>query len=808
MRSIRKGPVTIFLLLIAFALSAQKAQKEIKSGELDQVRNMISFLEFMLNTLGSNKTSARDKDVVITESYLKIFRDNRVQIEDDLDTRREVITNKNAPAYLKDVDFFFRDVKFEFTIEDITIGEQSDKNTFYKVSLLRNLRGITLEGEPINNTTPRFVEINYDAKNRDLKIVSIYTNELDETAVLTYWWNELSYEWQSIFKRKLNIVDSVRLGDLKKITTIESLDLSANKFILDIGALTQLYNLKTLNLAETAIADLNPIRNLTELTELDLSGTPVKDLSSLRYCSKLEKLSLDHTRVDDISIVEKMPNLVELNLAGTNATSYEPLATAVNLQRLRLQSSSISNLQPLAALLRLEELDLSATKIVNVNSLAGLQHITSLKLDSTRIADISALNNLKRLTALYLNHTLVADLSALADLPLLTRVYCDHSGITRNTAEIFMVSNPEVLVIFDSEDLNTWWATLSAEWQQLLQKVSGCGTNPSKEELARITKLDSINLSNHNITTLDPLKRLGKLEVIIASGIPVSDLAPLALLADITYLDLDYTAVDDLRIVNQLKKIKVLRATGTAVRSLDDLKVPSLEKLYVDHTGVDDRVAEKFLLEHPSCVIVYKTARLEKWWNDLSRQWQGIFKAHLRLKDAMSPEMLHQLVEGERLSLNDKPVSDLLPLREFIRLREFHFSGTAITDLSGLERFDMLQSLHATRSPLRNVSALLQLVNLEDLNLSDTPLQDLSVIGELVHLKSFDCSGTQVRKLNELAYLSSLETLNCANTVVRNLDPVSALPLRSLTCYNTKVSEKRLEVFRARNPECDVVYYR
>jgi len=56
-----------------------------------KVREIISFFEYMLNTLGNSSTPTRDKEVLITESYAKIFRDSKVQVEDDLDEERMVI---------------------------------------------------------------------------------------------------------------------------------------------------------------------------------------------------------------------------------------------------------------------------------------------------------------------------------------------------------------------------------------------------------------------------------------------------------------------------------------------------------------------------------------------------------------------------------------------------------------------------------------------------------------------------------------------------------------------------------------------
>ena len=133
-----------FLLLVCINVRAQKLKPDVKQHE-QEVRDMVAFLEYVLNTIGSSSTSARDKDMLITESYAKIFRDAKVQIEDDLVEKRNVITNKDVQAYLKDVDFFFDDVKFEFTIKDIQGKVNANDKLFYKVSLIRNIKGITAE---------------------------------------------------------------------------------------------------------------------------------------------------------------------------------------------------------------------------------------------------------------------------------------------------------------------------------------------------------------------------------------------------------------------------------------------------------------------------------------------------------------------------------------------------------------------------------------------------------------------------------------------------------------------------------------
>ena len=70
--------LAIFLFELPAGVEAQHAKPDVKKHE-QKVKDMVAFLEYVLNTLGSSGTSARDKDVLITESYTKIFRDAKVQ---------------------------------------------------------------------------------------------------------------------------------------------------------------------------------------------------------------------------------------------------------------------------------------------------------------------------------------------------------------------------------------------------------------------------------------------------------------------------------------------------------------------------------------------------------------------------------------------------------------------------------------------------------------------------------------------------------------------------------------------------------
>jgi Leucine-rich repeat (LRR) protein len=436
--------------------------------------------------------------------------------------------------------------------------------------------------------------------------------------------------------------------------------------------------------------------------------------------------------------------------------------------------------------------------------------LKTLDLDSTRIATVNALSSLENLRVLHASNTPLADLQPLQKLAHLERIYCDKTRVTKGVADAFTLASPSVLVIFDSEDLKVWWNTLSPEWHEVFSNTATIALTPSKEELAKVPNVDSIDVSGSRISDLEPLRKLQKLRAIIAHNTGISDLSPLRDLRQVTYLDVSETDVSDVSAVRQFSKLKVLRADKSKIQNIDPLEtITGLKKLYVDLTGIHDIIVQDFLKKNPTVLVVYKTPHLVRWWNRLPANWKDVFRSQMGTDTTSTREHLHQLVEREAFQFKETSVNDLSAFSEFVRLKELHFSGTAIADLSPLDHLaSTLTSLHATGSPLQKVDVLQLLTELDDLDISDTPLEELKVIGSLQSLKKLNCSGTQIKKLDPLKTLPALESLDCSNTKVGNLDPVSHRSLKTLKCFNTKLSTREMESFKKSNPECNVVYYR
>jgi len=776
-----------------------------------KVRDMVAFLEYVLNTLGSKQTSARDKDVLVTQSYTKIFRDGKVQIEDDLDEGRKTITNKDVQAYLKDVDFFFDDAAFKLEIEDLK-GETSAGNTlFYTVTVRRKLQGTTSEGQKINSTLKRFIEINYLPEDQDLKIVSMYTHESIQKNAEVNWWKQLSYEWQSVFKRRFNITtDSVPVNNIKDMMALDALDLSRNTYVQSLDPLAGLANLRTLNLSHTGITDITPLRNLTELTELDLSYTKVQDISGLKYCDKLARFNITATLVQDITVLPELPALENLEMARTDVSDFSALNMLTTLKHIDIHGTRIASLDPLKELTQLTELNASQTAIGNLNPVSGLTLLEVLYADSTAVADVSALAALNSLQVVSVNYTPVADLQPLQKLAKLERVYADHSRITRSAGEAFMAAHPGVLVITDSEDLKGWWNGLTAVWKSALRPASKGNTEPTKEELAAMTTTDSVNISNHpDVRDLEPLRMLRKLTVVNASGTGIKDLQALKEHRELRVLDIRKTEVSDLSVAQRFTDLEVLFADDTKVSTIQPLYgLSGLKRLYVDHTSTSQDDVRGLLKENGACLIVFKTDTLKYWWTALPDAWRKVFQTQVPVGDRPTREELHRLAELESVHFNEAAISTLEPLTMFVRLRDLYFSETRISDVGPLSGLTTLKALHATRSPIRKFGPIGKLTGLEDLDISNTPIEDPEVWSKLESLKKLNCSGTPVKSLEALEKLTNVEYVDCSNTAVKSLDALEKLPLKTLKCYNTKVSDKRVESFKKLKPECNVVYYR
>ena len=795
---------SFFLLVLMLTAIRGQAQTEPDTTRYyDEVRSLVSFYEYMLNSVGSAKSSTRDKEVIITESYKKIFINEEVQIEDDLILDRKVITNKDVSAYLRDVDFFFKEIQFDFENIEVKKMEMGDNSFYFLVSFENSVNGITIDDETHSSIKKRFVEINLNEENGDLKIVSVYSTKVSRGRELQLWWETLSYAWITEFKKYVPF-DSISNTALLKIASIDSVDLSGNQYILDLEPLAALRDLKYLNISNTKIIDISPLRYAKGLRKLKAAGTSIENINALQYFEKLTYLDLSQTELLDISILERLKKLTFLDLSHTKIFTFESLKSLSNLVKVNLTNTAFSDPTLLSANASLKTVNLSRTSISQLNAFKTLQSVTQLDISETGVTSLNGLENHPKLEILTINRTSIGNLDPLLNVPNLKKVFSDLTGITEQMASAFMAKRSRTIVVTNSEQVMEWWKTLSTNWKMLFKALIQ-EENPEKEDIVKLMNLDSLDVSGKNLYELEPLKKFQRLRYLDISKNLFTSFEFTEKMVDLEVLKGADLPVESTIGLEKNSKLKLLMLNRTLLKDIQSLAyLNKLETLNIDETKVTEGQVVKYLKSNPKTVVIYQSETLKNWWSNLAKEWKYAF--NINNPDAYH---LHQLIEQKEVAISNASISSLTPLNVFINLGKITLDKVKVYNLNALyNRHKELRQLSFTNGPLQTLDGIGQLSQLESLNISNTAVDDLRALDQLHALRNLNCSGTGIKNLKGISELYDLENLNVSNTDIRKLERLYKIKeLRTLTCNNTRLKDKRVEEFKLFFPECGVTFY-
>lgn len=816
---IRISRYTFLFLLFCLSFVAQgqtiKGYSTEQLAELStKVEDQIRFLELLLNTVGNSQTSARDKDVIIRESYLKIFQNGKVQVEDDLVFDRKVVTNKDVTAYFRDLEFFYKNIEFKFKIREIKPGQKENGQVFFLASLDRTLTATGLKGEKITNIKPRFIEVNLDEKSQDLKIASIYTTKISRDDELKAWWTSLDPEWKLYFKSRFQLPksDSVDLGKLYKFVAVDSLNLSGKSQIKHLKPLSELRDLKFLDISHTAIEDLSPISNITFLETLNLSSTPTTAIKFIKYSDKLRDLDISNTQIEDISELVNLTNLQVFKASNTAIQSFAVLNQFKNLKFLDLTESGFNSIENIKELVVLETLLLSKNYILNYSLLSKLSSLVTLDLSETNFEDLSPLSSMSKLVHLDITACNISDLSPVASLKSLAKIAADETKVSQGDATLFVRNHPDILLIHHVKDLQSWWESLSLDWKSVLIKINPelQIEKPKIEVLTQTLNLSELNLDDSGIETLMPLVRFISLTSIsVSNNHKIDNLLPLQEVKTLRQFTAKNTSVQDASGLKEnmlLERIDLESSPILSIASLSDL--PELRYLNVNSSQVKEIEYPEFLLSRPDVLIIYRTDSLASWWEGLNEGWKQVFSEKYKLSASPTTEELHHLTSASSLVLEGVSFTSLEPLTIFSNLRKLTVFDAPIMVLGPLRQLTKLTSLKLSQLPAIDYLPIAGLVDLAELDLSNTGIEELNALTKLTNLKKLNLSGTNIKSLKGIETLKKLEELDVASTDLRSLKSLEdLLGLKKLTCFNTRLTPRNIDSFKESFPKCEVRYY-
>lgn len=806
-----------FLFWLSFVAQGQiiKGYSTEQLTELStKVEDQIRFLEFLLNTVGNSQTSARDKDVIIRESYLKIFQNGKVQVEDDLVFDRKVVTNKDVTAYFRDLEFFYKNIEFKFKIREIKPSQKENGQVFFLASLDRTLTATGLKGEKISNIKPRFIEVNLDEKSQELKIASIYTTKISRDDELKAWWTSLDPEWKLYFKSRFQLSksDSVDLGKLYKFVSVDSLNLSGKSQIKHLKPLSELRDLKFLDISHTAIEDLSPIANITFLETLNLSSTPTAAIKFIKYSDKLRDLNISNTQVEDISELVNLTNLQVFKASNTAIQSFAVLNQFKNLKFLDLTESGFNSIENIKDLAVLEVLLLSKNYILNYSLLSKLNSLVTLDLSDTNFEDLSPLSSMSKLVHLDISACNISDLSPVASLKSLAKIAADETKLSQEDATLFVRNHPDILLIHHVKDLQSWWEGLSLAWKNVLIKINPelKIEKPRIEILTQTLNLSELNLDDSGIETLMPLVRFVALTSIsVSNNQKIDNLLPLQEVKTLRQFTAKNTSIQEVSGLKENMLLERIDLEGSPILSIAAVsKLPELRYLNVNSSQVKEIEFPEFLLSRPDVLVIYRSDILASWWEALDEDWKQVFSGKYKLSASPTTEELHHLTSESSLVLERVSFTSLEPLIIFSNLRKLTVFDAPVMVLNPLRQMTKLTSLKLSQLPAIDYSPIASLLDLVELDLSNTGIEELIALTKLTNLKKLNLSGTNIKSLKGIETLKKLEELDVASTDLRSLKALENLvELKKLTCFNTRLTPRNVDSFKEIFPKCEVRYY-
>lgn len=587
-----------------------------------------------------------------------------------------------------------------------------------------------------------------------------------------------------VLSLKGSTIDSYGLAGLADVPTLQSICVS------------HMRNLKSLKPLITATT---PGRRCM-LSEIDAQFTPLTNdgIVGLENLPVLRRLDLSMTRVTDVSCLAKSSSLTALVLAGTQVTS-----------------NGITGLEKIATL---SELNISRTKVSTLAQLAKSPSLEILLLYSCKVTDedIRGLEKMPRLAHLDISTTKVTDLSVFRVSPSLKLIKAQWLAL-KNCFDIIQERRAQMDRLNVSESSMAWkdqeagyeglsevrtLETIDLSFNTIRSVQSLCRSRSLKHLILRRTRID-----NNGIAGLQKLANT--LETLVVTNLTdnmneasdesttttstnglLQNVPEVARLLHLTQLDLSYTDVFDLRMLQNLPKLKelVIVETLVTVEGLRGIeKIPTLEVLDLSQTSVlslqflaggcptlkkilvkSNRNSRGFRVGHIESITSLETLDISDtvvedtrtMWNATWRLKELIWRWGERREATGAVEALACWVNTERLTGIDK-----LPSLEVLDI-----TNSFVKDLRFLEKAVQLKSLFLRGCRLLDDEAIRALRTHERLEVLDLcnniRITDVSCLASCRNLRELlvGSTGVTAQGLEGLESLTQLKVLDIANT--------------------------------------------
>lgn len=317
--------------------------------------------------------------------------------------------------------------------------------------------------------------------------------------------------------------------------------------------------------------------------------------------------------------------------------------------------------------------------------------------------------------------------------------------------------------------------------------LSGKGAGSAAlKDIAKLTELTSLKLSDNKISELDFLSSLKKLSSLDLSNNKISDISPLKKLSSIRTLHLDGNEIKDFSPLYGLDSLSMLTIGDM------DIKQSQLKKLKE---------------ELPDCIIYSDDAKEDVIEIKLGGKTfdNNVTELDLSGCDVHDISLLSVCTKLKKLDLSDNSISDISALVDIPELAELDLSNNRISDISPLMSVSKLTYLNLAGNRIKSVAALQDLMSLTELNLSSNELGGIAAVGRLTNLKTLwlDDTGLKDASLEELYGLKNLKKLSIKDNSELSEAAVTTLQKKLSGCTISHSELKREIVLGGKSFACD-----
>ena len=240
---------------------------------------------------------------------------------------------------------------------------------------------------------------------------------------------------------------------------------------------------------------------------------------------------------------DEIATLTHLEAHNADIRDLTGLEFAAKLEEIRCNNNSIADISPLSELIRLRVIELRTNAIRDLSPITELLNLEWLIVDHNLISDLSPVEDLINLRGLGLVDNLISDLFPIAGLIKLERIWMHENPPMDLSPMVGLTS---------LRGIHTWGTPIVAGFSSLaklpkLQVIDICGGQISDiSPLANLTGLKELYLVGNEISDVSPLAGLSGLSRLNLAENEISDVSPLAGLTNLTWLGINHNTISDL----------------------------------------------------------------------------------------------------------------------------------------------------------------------------------------------------------------------------------------------------------------------